>query len=399
MNKIVGISNKRSSSVAVLWLSLLVLFFSCNAPVEEKEKTKAKANTLAVTNEQSWKLGPFEKEDGANPCLTPLSNTTFDCPVRGELVHWEEKDVFNPAAVVKDGKVYLLYRAEDKVGKFNGTSRIGLAESTDGLTFTRRPEPVLYPENDYMKKYEWEGGCEDPRVIVDENGKYFMTYTTYDGETARLCVASSTDLLQWEKHGLAFENSYEGKYKNTWSKSGAIVGRMEGDQLIATRINGLYWMYWGDTDIFMATSENLTDWRPVQQENGDLMVAFGPRKHQFDSRLVEPGPPAMITKEGIVLIYNGMNLSEAAGGDKNLPEGTYAGGQVLMDKNDPTQLVDRTEDYFIKPEKDYEITGQVGNVVFLEGLVNFKGKWLLYYGTADSKIAVASFEPDPSAKN
>jgi predicted GH43/DUF377 family glycosyl hydrolase len=45
--------------------------------------------------------------------------------------------------------------------------------------------------------------------------------------------------------------------------------------------------------------------------------------------------------------------------------------------------------YFMTPDKPYETTGQVNQVCFIEGLVNYKGKWFLYYGTADSKIAVA----------
>ena len=68
----------------------------------------------------------------------------------------------------------------------------------------------------------------------------------------------------------------------------------------------------------------------------------------------------------------------------------YAAGQVLCDPNDPTAVLRRSRDYFLKPEREYEITGQIGNVCFLEGLVHFKRRWLLYYGTADSKIAVAS---------
>jgi predicted GH43/DUF377 family glycosyl hydrolase len=97
----------------------------------------------------------------------------------------------------------------------------------------------------------------------------------------------------------------------------------------------------------------------------------------FDSDLVEPGPPAMLTEKGILLIYNGRN-------------GMYAGGQALMDGHDPTRVIARLDKDFIHPEKPYEITGQVGQVCFLEGLARFKGKWFLYYGTADSRIAVAT---------
>jgi predicted GH43/DUF377 family glycosyl hydrolase len=168
------------------------------------------------------------------------------------------------------------------------------------------------------------------------------------------------------------------------------VARRDGSRFVAARINGKYWMYWGDTNIFVATSDNLLDWTPLE-EKGQLVAAFGPRKAMFDSRLVEPGPAAMLTDNGILLIYNSMNLDK--GGDPQLPPGTYTAGQILLDPQNPARVLDRTDHYFMRPDKDYEITGQVGNVVFLEGLVNFKGKWLLYYGTADSKIAVASYDP------
>ncbi len=336
-----------------------------------------------ATAAKTWPLLPFVRVDSVNPVLTP-GDAAFLCPVRQEMVKWEEKDVFNPSAVVRDGKIHLLYRAEDTVGKFAGTSRIGLATSEDGLHFTRLPEPVFYPENDSLKRFEWEGGAEDPRIVETDDGRYVMTYTAYDGEVARLLVATSTDLMKWQKHGLVL--GY-GKHRDTWSKSGAIVTRREGDKLIATKINGKYWMYWGDTDIFAATSEDLIHWQALENEQGELVKIFSPRPGKFDCQLVEPGPPALLTNDGILLIYNSRNLDE--GGDPNLPPGTYAAGQILFDKNDPTKVLDRLDDHFFKPEKPYEITGQIGNVCFLEALVPFKGQWFLYYGTADSKIAVA----------
>jgi len=73
----------------------------------------------------------------------------------------------------------------------------------------------------------------------------------------------------------------------------------------------------------------------------------------------------------------------------SLPDGTYTAGQVLLDKNDPTQVIKRLDHFFMKPDKPYELNGQVNNVCFLEGLAFYKEKWFLYYGTADSKIAVA----------
>jgi predicted GH43/DUF377 family glycosyl hydrolase len=352
-------------------------FFSCNNSRDNKAGEKSR----------EWALLQFVKADEVNPILVPDSAAQFFCPIRKEKLRWEEKDVFNPAAVVRNDTAFLLYRAEDKIGKYAGTSRIGLAWSTDGLHFTRYPSPVLYPDNDSLKKYEWEGGCEDPRIVEDDKGSYYLTYTAYDGDKARLMVASSADLLHWTKHGHAFAGAYNGKYVNDWSKSGSIVCKYENGKAIAVKINGKYWMYWGDTNIFLASSDDLMHWTPVENSDGKLLIVFGPRKGKFDSDLVEPGPPSMLTEQGIVLIYNSRNVP--AKGDSSLAEGTYAASQILLDKNDPSNVLQRMDSYFMKPDKPYEISGQVNRVCFLEGLINYKNKWFLYYGTADSKIAAA----------
>ena len=355
-------------------------------------------NDAVLSQEKPWMLAPFTKVDSANPILTP-GNLKFQDPILKKQVAWEEKYVFNPAAMVRNGKVYLLYRAEDTVQKFAGVSRIGLAESSDGIHFTRRSSPVLYPTNDAFKKYEWEGGCEDPRIVEDDKGTYYMTYTAYDGTTARLFVASSRDLINWKKHGSVFAKAENGKYINYWSKSGAIVAKRTGNKIIATKINGKYWMYWGESNIYLATSPNLIDWTPILETDPAkkqydslrhyeaFKIAFGPRKGKFDSQLVEPGPPAMLTDKGIIFIYNSRNSPEY--GDTTLAAGTYSAGQILADKSDPFKIIDRSESNFFTPDKPYEITGQVNNVCFLEGLVYFKNKWFLYYGTADEQIAVA----------
>lgn len=356
------------------------------------------AGTHVFSQQKPWMLAPFIKTDSANPILTP-GPLTFTDPILNKQVAWEERYVFNPAAIVRNGKVYLLYRAEDTVQKYAGVSRIGLAESTDGIHFTRRQQPVLYPMNDEFKKYEWEGGVEDPRIVEDEKGTYFMTYTAYDGTTARLFVASSKDLITWKKHGSVFGKAENGKYLNYWSKAGSIITRQQGNKLVAAKINGKYWMYWGESNIYLATSPNLVDWTPIPETDPTkkqfdslrnyeaFKIAFGPRKGKFDSQLVEPGPPALLTDAGIVFIYNSRNSPDY--GDPNLPKGTYSAGQILADKNDPFRIIDRTDETFFRPDKPYEITGQVNNVCFLEGLVYFNNKWFIYYGTADEQIAVA----------
>ncbi|HKH60464.1 MAG TPA: glycoside hydrolase family 130 protein [Flavitalea sp.] len=382
--------------LSILFLTLLVIG-GCNN--NEKEK---KEIATAQNDSEDWALIPFIKVDSLNPILGPGTGE-FNCPVIRRKIKWENKDVFNPAAIVKDGKVFMLYRAEDTIGKYAGTSRIGLAESNDGLHFVRHPEPVFFPDNDAQKKYEWEGGCEDPRLVQGEGGTYILTYTAYDGDKARLMIASSKDLKKWTKHGHAFANSYNGKYVDNWSKSGSIVSRYTDDgNIVATKINNKYWMYWGDVNIWAAVSDDLIHWSPILYNEGEkpgielrhnsveipeVKIVFGPRKGKFDSDLVEPGPPAMITDKGIVLIYNSRNVPSI--GDSSLAEGTYAASQILLDKNDPTKVVSRMDGYFMKPDKNYEISGQVNHVCFVEGLVNFKDRWFLYYGTADSKIAAA----------
>ena len=224
--------------------------------------------------------------------------------------------------------------------------------------------------------------------MESDDGRYILTYTSYDGKTARLCIASSTDLKTWTKHGIAFSDD---KYKDMWSKSGAIVSRQEGRRTITTKIDGKYWMYFGDTKLFIATSDDLVTWEIAENaENQQMIEVLNPRPGYFDSRLVEPGPYALIRDEGILLIYNASNAANF--NDAGLKKFTYAAGQALFDKTKPYQLLKRTDDYFIHPEKDYEKVGEVNDVCFVEGMVNFNEKWFLYYGTADSKIAAAVME-------
>jgi predicted GH43/DUF377 family glycosyl hydrolase len=294
----------------------------------------------------------------------------------------------------------MFYRAQDSLG----TSRIGMAISEDGLNFEKMPSPVFFPDDDAMKVFEWNykkglteqtnsescyfcyfDGVEDPRIVETEDGLYIMTYTSYDGKTARLSIASSKDLMSWEKHGLVIKDN---KYKDLWSKAGAIVIESKEGKNVARKINGKYWMYFGDTNIFMASSKDLINWEvSTNMENQKLISVLHPRMGYFDSRLVEPGPFAIYKDEGILLIYNGSNAANF--NDPSLPKFTYAAGQALFDKNQPHKLIDRTESYFIHPDKDYEKVGEVNEVCFVEGLVYFKNNWFLYYGTADSKIAVA----------
>ncbi len=351
---------------------IISILFACNQQKKDAGK---------VTPGTEWAMLSFVKADSVNPILTPSTGELFYCPVSKKSIAWGGRNVLNPAAVVKGGKVYLLYRSQDS----SMTSRLGLAVSEDGLHFTKQPEPVLYPAEDSMKKYEWKGGVEDPRIVETENGTYILTYTAYDGKTARLCLATSDDLQHWTKQGLVLTDP---KYRDAWSKSGAIVAENRSGKMVAVKVNGRYWMYFGDTDLFMATSPDLLHWTVVENEESKKLISvLHPRPGFFDSRLVEPGPFALLKKEGILLIYNGSNAANF--NDTALPKFTYSTGQALFDKNNPVKLLHRTDVPFLKPDKEYEKKGEVNEVCFIEGMVYFKNKWLLYYGTADSKIAAA----------
>ena len=378
------------SNFALLFGIVSILSFQSCKQKDVQEKPASEPNTF-------WGFTEFTKVDSINPILNPSAELTFIDPITGSNIKWEERNVLNPTAVVKNGKVYLMYRAQDT----KGTSRIGMAISDDGLHFKKLETPVLYPSNDDMKRYEWHyeklngkaidpkgtyfDGVEDPRIVESDVGDYIMTYTAYDGKTARLCLATSKDLLAWVKHGPVLSDE---KYKNTWSKSGAIVSELQGNKVIAKKIDSKYWMYFGDTDLFMATSTDLIHWDvAVNEESGKMISVLHPRMGYFDSRLVESGPYALLKDEGILLIYNASNAANFY--DPNLAKFTYAAGQALFDKYHPYKLLDRTDSYFIHPDKDYEKVGEVNEVCFVEGLVFFKNQWFLYYGTADSKIAVA----------
>jgi beta-1,2-mannosidase len=338
-----------------------------------------------------WNTANFTKPP-ENPILGRDSTFTFFCPMKKDTVHWQKADVFNPAAIVRDGKMYLLYRCEDNPRAVLGgrTSRIGLTVSDDGIHFRKElGTPVLYPDSDAFAQYDNPGGCEDPVIAQTEDGLYVLMYQSWNLKIARLSVAFSRDLVHWEKKGPVFAKAYDGKFRDTWTKCGAIITKMAGDRQVIAKINGKYWMYWGEQNIGLAWSDNLSDWNPILDEKGELKKLVTPRPGKFDSELAACGPPALITERGIKLIYTGMNaINENA--DPRLPKGIYTVGQVTFDVNNLEKVIDRTDDCFLKPTLPHEITGQYqAGTMFVTGIAYFQKKWFMYYGTADSYVGVA----------
>lgn len=344
----------------------------------------------------SWALGYFARPESINPVISPKASSVFTDPMSKKPVAWEANFTFNPAAALKNGKIVVLYRSEDRQGEGIGghTSRLGYAESADGTTMQRRPQPVLYPADDSQKEGEWPGGCEDPRVAVTEDGTYVMMYTQWNRKLPRIGVATSKDLIRWQKHGPAFKKAYGGKFYNMATKSASVLTKLSGDRLVMTKINGAYWMYWGEDNVYGATSTDLVNWTPVVESDGSLKKLMSPRKNYFDSHLTECGPPAVLTSQGIVLLYNGKNRPAGPDCDTSYTPNSYCAGQALFDPKDPSKFVDRLDKPFLVPTASFEKSGQYpAGTVFIEGLVYFKKKWFLYYGCADSRVAVAVYDP------
>lgn len=352
-------------------------------------ENKKESQSQEINKTSPWLLG-FKKTE-LNPIMEADSNYLFKDPITQEKVQWQKADVFNPAAIVRNDTVFMLFRAEDNPDAILGgrTSRIGLAYSPDGINFAKYPEPVFYPYEEEFRQWDYPGGVEDPRVVETPEGEYIMLYTSWNKDVARLSSATSKDLKVWTKHGPVFQNAYDGKFLNIWSKSGSIVTELVNGRLIAKKFNGKYLMYWGELFVNLAQSENGIDWEPVLDKTNELLHVFKPTLAEFDSHLTEPGPPALYTENGILLLYNGKNLQGEGASDK-FPEGTYCGGQVLFDKNEPTKMIARLQEPFICPSLPHEISGQYkAGTTFIEGLVYFKDKWFLYYGTADSMVGLA----------
>jgi predicted GH43/DUF377 family glycosyl hydrolase len=319
------------------------------------------AAALAYTADLPF--GPWTRASN-EPILSPQGAT------------WESAGTFNPAVVLHNGKFVMLYRAQDA----SGTSRLGYAESPDGLHFTRRPDPVLSPETDYEK----DGGVEDPR-LQKFGDTYYLTYTGYNKKDAQLCLATSPDLIHWHRKGVILP-AYKGNWNVGWTKSGAIVPE---------KINGKYWMYWlgtapsttGETyktdQMGLSYSTDLLHWTEATN------TPVPPRRPgQFDSRVVEPGPPPILTEQGIVLIYNAA--------DDHL---VYRTAVAVFDRHDPRKLLSRSDTPIFAPEMEWEKVGQVPNITFVEAMILVKGKnegmvqeknrYLFYYGAADKFIGVA----------
>lgn len=297
-------------------------------------------------------IGPFVDFE-ENPLLKP-----------GEGFY--SKGAYNPSVIKWKGQYYMLYRAESLENSLTG--RIGLARGSSPFTFTPDPEPVVIPGEEFDRF-----GCEDPRVVQIGN-TFYLTYVGNPGRYGRgnICLATSKNLTCWQKQGSILNPAKE------WDR-----GQVKAGAILPQRIRGKYLMYFmGEkepwvTAIGLAVSDDLFHW----QEIFDRPV-LSPRKGYFDGKGVEPGPPPVLTREGIWLIYSGWS-------EDNL----YKTGAALFSRNDPSRVIKRSDRPILSPARNWgNFFGGVSNHIVAQGLIVEENCWFLYYGAADRVCCVALWE-------
>lgn len=363
---------------------------------------------------KEWQFGKFKKLP--SPILEPSDETRFICPVSGAEVAFEATNVYNPAAIVKDGRLHIFYRAdspaygeegEDPWGYKKVTCRIAHAVSDDGVNFERCPTPAVYPDRDEYFEFEWWGGCGDLHIVEGEDGKYYMNYDAWtgkydvekhgfgknpDGEFEDiLFCAVSDDLVTWKKCGPALGPEWK-KYWNH-SRSGVIVSRIADDgRLIATKIGGKYLMYMSHQG-HLAVSDDLISWDLVLDEQGEPKKLFSDEElGGFDGGSHEAGAAAIITERGIVYFYNAMGRIDGVDypqGDVNV----WSQGQALISLDDLTTVIDKTDSPTLYPEYGWEISAHSPiPCLVCNTIVYFNDRWNMYYGGADRYIGLAYTE-------
>jgi len=314
-------------------------------------------------------------------------------------LEFENEAVLNPAALRVGDNVHLFYRAVRK-GNY---SSIGYCRLDGPLTIAERWEkPILVPEFDYESH-----GVEDPRIVMIDD-LYYMTYTGYDGTNARGALATSKDLIHFKKHGIIVppityaefvylaesagkvnENYYRNHkfyYQDTdpekkmmlWDKNVVFFPR---------RINGkLVFLHRIRPGIQITAIDSLKDltkefWEQYFLNLQDHIVIDPVYPHE--QNYIGSGCPPIETEHGWLLIYHGVEDS-----DKGLIYSACAA--ALLDLNDPGKAIARLPYALFTPEFEWELKGDVNNVVFPTGTALFGDTLFIYYGAADSHIAVAS---------
>jgi len=320
---------------------------SCLAIFKLKELLE---ELVFVTGRQ---LMRFEK----NPIIVPMDEHS-----------WESRATFNPGAIYEGGKVHLFYRAMSD----ENTSVFGYAASFDGVHFTERsPGPAYVPRADFEMKHIPDGnsGCEDPRLTKLDD-RVYMCYTAYDGnDPPRVALSSilTADLIakkwNWAPPVLISPPGLD-------DKDAALFPRkIGGKYFFLHRLGSDIWIDSVDSFDFDGKDKFL---------GGKILMR--PRDTAWDSKRIGISSPPIETPHGWLLLYHGISKRTSH----------YSIRAALLDLNDPTKVLYRTEDSILDPKMSYEKEGIVSNVVFPCGTVVIREELFVYYGGADKVTCVAT---------
>jgi len=303
-----------------------------------------------------------------NPIVGPKSESS-----------WESLQTFNPAVLLENQKVHILYRA---IGN-DGISRIGYAMSENGIDIHERSsEPVftfyskfndsegVYPYSylQYTSGGSWNGS-EDPRVTKLGDTVY-MLFVAFDGwNFPRLAMTSIklADFLakRWKWGGVKVISP-----PGVIDKSGCMFPeKISGKYVIMHRIF---------PNILIDYVDSL-DFKGGQYLKGQYSIKV--RKGHWDSRKIGAGAPPIRTEYGWLLIYYGVD-------DKN--DSQYKIGAMLLDLERPEKVLYRSDQPILEPIEWYENEGNKAGVIYPCGAVVIKGNIFVYYGGADTVVCVAT---------
>jgi predicted GH43/DUF377 family glycosyl hydrolase len=311
---------------------------------------------------------------------------------------FESEGVLNPAVISDNSSIHLFFRA---VGKGNYSS-IGYCKLKGPLLVGERFDtPLLFPQSDYESH-----GVEDPR-IVRIDGLYYLTYTAYDGVNALGALAVSKDLQHFEKQGLIVPQITYKEFNRLASSKGTInekylrynghdgVEERKGKKVFIwdknviffpRRINGkLTFLHRIKPDIQIVAVDNLQELTTEFWQNYflhlDEHIVLSP-KYDFAVSYIGGGCPPIETDKGWLLIYHGVH--------DTVKGYVYSACVALLDLENPQKEIARLPYELFKPDKEWELRGEVNNVCFPTGTVVVDDTLYIYYGAADEQIAVAS---------
>ncbi len=309
-------------------------------------------------------------------------------------VKWERGACLNAAVHYEDGVLNVLYRAIDhepnwKQGVSKGpyNTSVGLAVSTDGLNFERRPEPVI-PFGFYGPDTE----AQDCRVVKIE-GMYYLTYCLYDKKRGLPTTGYSVskDLVRWDHKGELTPFARFGFNKNAALFPEKIGGRfclLHRPEAAGCRhlpINQFNWRTWSRgaegspasvAGVTLSYSDDLKTW-----DNEEVVIA--PREGHWDNVKVGAGAPPIRTPRGWLNVYHGVD-------DNHI----YRLGIALHDLEDPTVILKRQDAAILEPELDWERHGDVDGAIFTCGAVLHGSRLQVYYAGADTVIGLAEGNVD-----